>query len=152
MFGWIGHGIHEQLSIVGPILEIIEWFKVVEAVHELIKLLIEQGIRGVSWFGNPTVSRFWWRVLRFSGGRRSHPSKPGACLSRSPADSSSRILLLVLQSAYSHLNVVDEIRIYSIDPCEYIARPFLWWVQCFWVLLWFRLSKSGFCKLNASLY
>ena len=41
MFGWIGHSVHEQVDVVGPVFEIIEWFKVVETVHELIKVLIE---------------------------------------------------------------------------------------------------------------
>ena len=46
MLGWIGHSIHEQVDIVGPVFEIIEWFKVVETVHELIKVLIERGLTG----------------------------------------------------------------------------------------------------------
>ena len=55
MFGWIGHGVHEQLDIIGLILEIIEWFKILETVHEAIKVLIEFGL---DWFRSPSVSRF----------------------------------------------------------------------------------------------
>ena len=44
MFGWVGHSVHEQVDVVGPVFEIIEWFKVVEAVHELIKILIKRGV------------------------------------------------------------------------------------------------------------
>ena len=55
VFGWIGHSVHEQVDVVRPVFEIVEWFKVVEAVHELIKVLIE---RGLNWFRNPNVSRF----------------------------------------------------------------------------------------------
>ena len=58
MLGWIGHSIHEQVDIVGPVFEIIEWFKFVETIHELIKVLIERGLGGVSCFRNLTVSRF----------------------------------------------------------------------------------------------
>ena len=54
MLGWIGHSVHEQVDVVGSVLEIIEWFKVVKAVHKLIKILIE---RGLGWFGSPNVSR-----------------------------------------------------------------------------------------------
>ena len=52
MFGWIG----QQVDIVGPVFEIVEWFKVVEIVHELIKVLIK---RGLGWFRSPNVS--WFR-------------------------------------------------------------------------------------------
>ena len=122
ILGWMGHGVHEQVDVIWPIFEVIEWFKVVEAIHELVEILVEWGI---GWFRNPNVSRFRWRILRFPGERRSHPNKPGVYPSRFPADSSSRFLLLILQSAFSYLNTVDEVGIYSIDPWEYITRPFL---------------------------
>jgi len=41
ILGRLGHSVHEQIDTVRPVFEIIEWFKVVEAVHELIKVLIE---------------------------------------------------------------------------------------------------------------
>ena len=44
MFGWVGHSVHEQVDVVRPIFEIIEWFKVLDAVHEAIKVLIEWGL------------------------------------------------------------------------------------------------------------
>ena len=44
MLGWFGHGIHVQLDVIRPIFEIIEWFKVLDAVHEAIKVLIEWGL------------------------------------------------------------------------------------------------------------
>ena len=41
LLGRLSHGVHEQIDAVRPVFEIIEWFKVVEAVHELIKVLIK---------------------------------------------------------------------------------------------------------------
>jgi hypothetical protein len=38
---WIAYGIHEQVDIVLPILEIIIWLEVVEAFHEFFEVLIE---------------------------------------------------------------------------------------------------------------
>jgi len=58
ILGWMGHGVHEQVDVVRSVFEIIEWFKFVETVHELIKVLIERGLGGVSCFRNLTVSRF----------------------------------------------------------------------------------------------
>ena len=56
MFGWIGHSVHEQVDVVGLVFEIIERFKVVETVHEAIKVLIELGL---DWFRSLSVS--WFR-------------------------------------------------------------------------------------------
>ena len=58
VFWWVSHSVHEQVDIIGPVFEIIEWFKFVETVHELIKVLIERGVGGASCFRNLTVSRF----------------------------------------------------------------------------------------------
>ena len=44
MIGWIEHSVHEQVDIVRPVFEIIEWFEVAETVHDLIKVLIERGL------------------------------------------------------------------------------------------------------------
>ena len=55
MFGWIGLSVHEQVDVVRPVFEIIEWFEVVEVVHELIKILIELGL---GWLKSPNVSMF----------------------------------------------------------------------------------------------
>ena len=41
VFGWIGHSVQEQVDVVKPIFEILEWFEVVKTVHELVKVLIE---------------------------------------------------------------------------------------------------------------
>ena len=55
MFGWIGHSVHEQVDVVGLVFEIIEWFKVIEAVHESKSWLNEEsagsGIRVWQGFG-----------------------------------------------------------------------------------------------------
>ena len=55
MLRWVGHSVHEQVDVVGPILEIIEWLEVLEAVREAIEILIEQGL---DWFRSLNVSRF----------------------------------------------------------------------------------------------
>ena len=55
MLWWVSQGVHEQVDVVRPVFEIVEWFKVVEVVHELIKVLIE---RGLNWFRNSNVSKF----------------------------------------------------------------------------------------------
>jgi hypothetical protein len=41
ILGWLGHSVHEQVDAIRPIFEIIEWFKVVKVVYELIKVLIK---------------------------------------------------------------------------------------------------------------
>ena len=51
MLGWIGHSIHEQVDIIRPVFEIVEWFELVETIHELIKVLIERGLEGASFLG-----------------------------------------------------------------------------------------------------
>ena len=55
IMGWLNHSVHEQIDTVRPVFEIIEWFKVIEAVHELVEILVE---RGIGWFRNPSVGRF----------------------------------------------------------------------------------------------
>jgi hypothetical protein len=44
MLCWIGYGLHEQIDVVRPIFKIVEWFEVVESVHESIEILIELGL------------------------------------------------------------------------------------------------------------
>ena len=41
ILGRLCHSVHEQINAVRLVFEIIEWFKVVKAVHELIKFLVE---------------------------------------------------------------------------------------------------------------